>query len=254
MTTIPSTFVWFDYVGKEDKKAQAFYGELLGWSTKKVPVGGGNDYTMIQIGEHTIGGYMGLPPGAPPQAHWLAHLQVADCAAAAAKVKQLGGKVRMEPGKVGEFGTMAVVADPTDATFALWQPAKMPQSNGDYLGKPGTWCWNELVTQDPDKAVAFYRGLAGFEVAKEDMGNMGTYTMLKSGGTGRAGVMKHPMAGAPSAWVPYVAVESCDKTVEKAKQLGGNAINASTDVPGVGRIAVLADPNGAVFGILQPKR
>jgi uncharacterized protein len=254
MTTTPTaTFVWFDYIGKDEKKAQAFYGELLGWSTKKVPVGGGNDYTMIQVGDHTIGGYMGLPPGAPPQSRWLAHLQVSDCAAAAVKVKQLGGKVRMEPGKVGDFGTMAVVADPTDATFALWQPVKA-QGNGDYLGKLGTWCWNELVTQDPDKAVAFYKGLAGFEVAKEDMGAMGMYSMLKSGGTARAGVMKHPMANAPSAWVPYIAVEHCDQTVEKAKKLGGNVINPGTDVPDVGRIAVVADSNGAVFGLLQAKR
>src|SRR5438093_4160614 len=141
-----SKFVWFDYVGKDAQKAQAFYGELFNWKTQDVPNPAGGSYTMIVTGGEQIGGYMGQPPGAPAQAHWLAHLSVQDAAATIVKIKQHGGKVRKEPQKMGDMGTMAIVADPFDATFALWQPAK-PEAgggSGDFKGKVGTWCWNEL--------------------------------------------------------------------------------------------------------------
>ena len=131
--TIPTgKFVWFDYVSKDPAKAQGFFGELFNWKTREVPMPQGA-YTMIASGEKTIGGYMAPPEGAPAGSHWLPHLQVASAADTAVKITSLGGKIRMAPFKIGEFGTMAVVADKRDATFALWQPAKPEPSS-----KPAT--------------------------------------------------------------------------------------------------------------------
>jgi uncharacterized protein len=257
MTKIPTgRFVWFEYVGPEVKKAQAFYGEVFGWKSQDVPMPGmpsGGTYTMIVANGQTIGGYMGPPKGAPAHHHWLSSLQVEDVAATCAKIKAIGGKVRKDTTRMGDFGTMAVVAGPDDATFALWQPGK-PEGTGDYKDTEGSWCWNELATPEPEKAVSFYRAIGGFEEDKMPMGPAGTYHVLKSDGKRRAGVAKPMKPGIPSMWLPYVQVGSADQTTERAKRLGAKVYVDPTDIPDVGRFAIFADPNGAAIGVLQPKR
>jgi len=252
MAKIPTgRFVWFEYASKDAKKAQGFYGELFGWKTKEME-GGPAPYTMIAVGDQQIGGYWPEPPtGAPDHAHWISHLQVENCIESAAKVKSLGGSVKMEPMKVGDAGTFAVVADPTGAVFSLWQPEKH-EGNSDFKGKPGCWVWNELQTSDPDKAVKFYEALGGFKDEPMNMGEMGTYHVLNKDGAGRAGVMKSPMAEIPPNWLPYVQVEDADKTAERAKKLGANVVVPPTDIPEVGRFAVIVDNQGASIGILKP--
>lgn len=248
--TIPTgRFVWFDYVAKDITKAKGYFGELFNWKTQEVPAPGGS-YTMIAIGDQTIGGYMPTPKGAPEQAHWLTSLQVADANATAAQVKSLGGKVLKEPDKMGDFGTFAIVADPLGGVFALWQPVQA-QGSGDYKELTGAFCWNELYTQDVEASVAFYTKIAGFTEEKMQMPT-GTYHILNADGKGRAGVMK-PQQPMPQAWMPYVAVENCDQTVAKAKKLGSNIHVAGDDVPGVGRLAIFSDPQGGMLGILQPE-
>jgi predicted enzyme related to lactoylglutathione lyase len=246
-------FVWFEYVAKDQPRAQTFYNELFQWKTRDVPAPGlpGGKYTMIAAGDDTIGGYVPTPDGAPAQAHWLAHLQVADAQASAAKIKSLGGKVRKEPTKMGEMGTWAVVSDPFDGVFALWQPAKADGS-GDFKGKVNTWVWNELTTEQPDKSVAFYKAIGGFEEEKMDMGGAGAYYLLKTGGLGRAGVAKTMKPGIPQMWTPYVQVAKTDEAVERVKKLGGKILLGGQDIPDVGRIAIIADPLGAMLGLLQP--
>ena len=170
-TTPTGKFVWFDYVSKDEKKAQAFFGELFNWKPKVMPMGQGS-YTMIEVGSDTIGGYMHTPPGAPDHAHWLSYLGVADVKESAAKVKASGGTIGKEPYKVGEVGTMAVVFDPFHGVFALWQP-NQAQDSGDYKGTAGSFIWNELYTEDPDRSVAFYKAVGGFESETMTMGGGG---------------------------------------------------------------------------------
>lgn len=249
MTTIP-TFVWFDYVTPDASKAQGFFGELFHWKTQEVPVGDGATYTMITLGEQAIGGYTPTPAGAPPIGHWVSSLAVADVAATCEKIKALGGKIYKEPAKVGAFGIDAIVADSQGGVFAIWQPAT--PRDGDYKDASGAWCWNELASHDPVKAVAFYTQL-GFEEQKMDMGPMGTYHVLNSGGKPRAGVMKTPMPDAPQAWMPYVQVKNVDETVAKAQKLGAQIHMPPSDVATVGRLAIFTDPQGGWLGVLAPE-
>jgi uncharacterized protein len=241
-------FVWFEYVSKDVKKAQAFFGELFNWSTQDVPMPQGA-YTMIATSGDTIGGYLPTPEGAAPHAHWLTHLQVTDAKKSSEKIKSLGGKVLKDAMKVGDFGTMAVVADPHGGAFALWQPAKAepqpPKANGRF-------CWNELFSSDPAASVAFYSAIGGFSADTMEMGEMGTYHLLKSDSEPRAGIMKQMMAEQPHAWLPYVQVASADATSDKAKRLGGTVIVPPTDIPNVGRFSIVADTQGAPIGLLQP--
>jgi predicted enzyme related to lactoylglutathione lyase len=253
-TKIPTgRFVWFEYMSKDLKKAQGFFGELFNWTTQDVPMAQGS-YTMIAAGGTTIGGYLPHKQGAPEQSHWLSHLQVEDAHASAKAIVAAGGKVRAQPVKMGDFGTWAVVADPLDGTFALWQPGK-PEGTGDFKGQPNTFCWNELYTKDVDKTVAFYKTIGGFTENKMEMGpGQGTYHILESDGKGRAGIMKAPMPDVPQAWVPYVQVANTDQTHAKAEKLGAKTYVPPTDIPNVGRFAIFADPQGAVLGILQPPK
>lgn len=250
MTTPTGRFVWFDYVATDITKAQGFFGELFNWKTQNVPVPGGGTYTMIAVNDQTIGGYTTTPKGAPPDAHWLTSLQVRDANASAEQIKSLGGKVLKAPEKMGEFGSFAVVSDPLGGVFALWQPVKA-EGSGDYKGTANTWCWNELYTADVAKSVAFYSKIAGFTEEKMDMGKHGTYHVLNADGKGRAGVTTPPQP-MPQAWLPYVQVDNVDQTIAKAKKLGAAIHLEGQDVPGVGRIAIFSDPQGAMLGLLQP--
>jgi len=243
-------FVWFELVSKDPKKAQAFLGELFHWKTQDMPIPGGGSYTMITVDNKPIGGYMPTPQGAPPHAHWLSHLQVTDAKATADQIKSLGGKIRKDTTKMGDFGTMAIVADPFDATFALWQPGK-PEGTGDFLGVDNAWCWNELTTPEPDKSVEFYKKIGGFTEEKMDGGGM-TYHVLSFDGAPRAGITKTPMPGAPTAWTPYVAVANADQTTDRAKKLGATVHVGPIDIPNVGRFAVFTEANAGTLGILQP--
>lgn len=251
MVTIPTgRFVWFDYVSNEARKAQSFFGELFGWKTKEAPMPGGRSYTMIALGDATIGGYTEPPPA---NTHWLAYLQVSDARATAAAVTSLGGTVAKPPFAVGDFATMALVVDPLGAAFALWQPNQVRDS-GDYGDTDGAWIWTELYSEEPDRSVAFYEAIGGFETESMKMGGGGPgpdrYELLKSDGKTRAGIMKMP--GMPPQWMPYVKVASTDATVDKAKKLGADVKTVET-VAGVGRLAVFIDPLGAPLGILQPQ-
>jgi len=253
MTFPTGRFVWFEYVAKDVKKAQGFFGELFNWKTQAMPAPAspGGEYSMIAIDGQTIGGYMVTPEGAPPHAHWISHLQVESAQATAQKVKSLGGKIRKEPTKMGDFGTWAIVADPFDATFALWQPGK-PEAS-EYKGINGAFCWNELTVPDPAKASSFYQQIGGFTEDKKEMPGMdGAYYVLNSEGKPRAGIAKPMKPGVPSMWLPYVAVASADHTSEKAKKLGAQIHVPPTDIPTVGRFSIFADNQGAALGILQP--
>lgn len=246
-------FVWFEYVSKDVAKAQGFFGELFHWKSQVMAAPGtpGGGYTMIALNDQTIGGFVPTPQGAPPHGHWLAHLGVENAAATCEKIKKLGGKVRKDPVAMAGYGTWAVVADPTDATFVLWQPNKMEAT--EYKDMPGAFCWNELLTDNPDKAIAFYKEIAGYTV--KPMGSeMGDYNVLEADGKGRAGVMKKMMGDTPNMWLPYVQVTNVDHTADKAKKLGSTIVAGPQDIPGIGRFAVFIDPQGGALGLLQPHR
>ena len=117
---------------------------------------------------------------------------------------------------------------------------------------PNAFVHVELNTTDVDKAKAFYGKL--FEWTLEDVPIPGmSYTMIKVGkGTG-GGIMKHPMPGAPSAWLAYVEVDDIAASTEKARSLGANIIRDVTEVPGAGWLSILMDPTGAALGLWKPK-
>ena len=119
--------------------------------------------------------------------------------------------------------------------------------------RPGEFCWNELITSDPDAAKKFYGELFGWETTDMDMGEM-TYTMFRAPGApegpeGMAGgMMKSPMPEMPPFWLSYVVVTDVAATLEKAESLGATVVKGVTELP-MGTFAVYTDPQGATFAI-----
>jgi len=246
MSTLQGKFVWFELVTRDAKKAQAFYGEVLGWKVTAFPMGD-STYEMITAGEATIGGYATADKGTAP--HWTSYLSVKDIDAAIARVKAEGGKVLEAVKDVPTVGRMVKIADPTGATLNLYQTAQSDEPDAPW--KAGLFNWNELHTSDPARAVRFYKDALGYTSKDMDMGPAGTYHVLEQSGGMRAGVLK-AQGDAPTMWLPYVAVDDCDATSARAARLGGKVLSPPEDIPNIGRFAILADDAGAVFAVIRP--
>jgi uncharacterized protein len=122
---------------------------------------------------------------------------------------------------------------------------------------PGTFCWTDLTTTDQDAAKQFYGGLFGWEFEDNPVGEGVVYSMARLDGKDVGAISPQPQmlrdAGAPPTWNSYVSVESADATAEQAQASGGAVMSPPFDVMDVGRMAVLQDPQGAVFMAWQPR-
>ena len=225
MSTVASTvgkFVWHEQVSSDPKQAQDFYTQLFGWSTEAFKPGE-LDYTMISSGGQSHGGFSKAMEGAPPP-HWLSHVRVENL-----------------------DETIEIIADPQGAYVSAYEP----ESEGPVA--EGVFVWDELGTTDADDAQRFYSEVFGWTTS--DMGpDYGGYRIFNRGGdeNGIAGLMTVPDPAIPPHWQPYVAVDDPDATAAKAQKLGGATLMEPMDVPKVGRIGVLRDPQGATFGIIKP--
>ncbi|HVE69162.1 MAG TPA: VOC family protein [Solirubrobacteraceae bacterium] len=118
---------------------------------------------------------------------------------------------------------------------------------------PGAFSWVELSTTDAGAAKAFYTGLFGWEADDNPIPGGGVYTMLRVGGAAVAALYRQMQEGAPANWLSYVTVESADAAAARAKELGGTLVSEPFDVMDVGRMAVVQDPQGAVFAVWEPR-
>ena len=116
-----------------------------------------------------------------------------------------------------------------------------------------TFCWNELMTPDPEAAKRFYTQLLGWTSRESDIGEAGTYTIFAAGDKDVGGMMKTTKGEIPPHWLSYVAVEDVDAATKKAEQLGAKPCVPPTDIPNVGRFSVITDPTGATIGLYQSK-
>lgn len=247
------SFCWLELATTDQGAAKKFYSNLFGWSPADMTIGPGEVYTMFNIGDRGAGtaAYTlrkdqqahGVPP------HWGIYVAVENADSSAKRAAELGGKIIAPPFDVFDAGRMAVVQDPTGATFSLWQ-AK--QKANAVTAVDGTLCWADLNTSDPDKATKFYSSLFGWKFEKAEHDSSG-YLHIKNGEQfiGGAPPAQHRPPG-PSHWLPYIQVSDCDATAAKARQSGAKFHLEPMTMEGVGRFAIIADPQSAVFAIFQP--
>jgi uncharacterized protein len=249
MSQLHGKFVWFEHMSGDTVRARKFYDALFGWHTELTPMGGTEPYPLIMNGNQGIGGFRTAPPGAASL--WMSYLSVADVSASHAAALAAGAKSLMPPTDFPPVGRGATLADPTGAVFSIWTSAQDDRADAEKT-PIGDWHWNELMTPDEKKALAFYEGVFGYTHDSMDMGPQGTYYLLKKGEVMRGGLMRSPMPDTPPLWVPYVAVADCDATADKASSLGAQVIVPPTDIPNVGRFATLIDAQGACIAFMKP--
>ncbi len=250
MGSVSGQFVWFDLLTGRKEAAKAFYSEVIGWKTT---AWSGTEYTMWTVGEHSVGGIMEMPEGAPPS--WLGYAKVDDVDAACATARELGGHVHRDGTDIADVGRFAILADPQGVVFAVFTP----QDDTPVLGgaTAGAFSWAELNTTDYEGAWKFYSALFGWEhTADFEMGpDMGNYFMFthQGGGKKSMGGMSNAatMTKAPPHWLFYVTVDDIDAAVERVRGHGGKVLNGPMDIPGEvpSRIAQCVDPEGAGFAL-----
>ncbi len=252
-THAPGTFCWPELSTSDQASAEKFYTSLFGWTVSRTPMGPDSHYTIFQKGGVPVAAAATMMPevaaqGVPP--HWLSYVATENVDASVATAQKLGGTLVAGPFDVMEHGRMAVLTDTTGTPFAVWQAKQHPGVG--VLDEDHSLVWTELCTDDTTKAAAFYEGLFGWTTEKWPDSPM-DYTILKRGEAMAGGMMaKTPEMGpVPNHWMPYYGVADCDGTVKKAEGLGANVVVPPMDVPNVGRTAVLADPQGATFSIMQ---
>lgn len=252
------TFSWIELSTPDPAGAKNFYSGLFGWQLADSPIPGMDDvYTMARLGGSDVAGIMrqmddqraaGVPPA------WLSYITVDVADHAATRAAELGGSVVGEPFDVMDSGRMAVLADPTGATFAVWQPRT--HIGAGVVNVPGSLTWNDLATTDVPAAIQFYGGLFGWTVNEIDTGGGPRYWSIAhdAAAAGRNGGMRElapelTRAGMPSHWLPYLAVESVESTLARATELGGQPLAPVTVIPN-GAFSAFQDPQGAAIAIV----
>ena len=142
---------------------------------------------------------------------------------------------------------MAVIQDGENAVVSVWQPKG--SIGAERVNEHGALCWNELMSNDVEAAKAFYTSLFGWTT--EPFGE--NYTIVKVGDRGNGGIMPigPEMGPIPPHWAVYIGIDDVDAAVERVTAGGGNVFAPPFDLPEIGRMAVVADPQGAAFGMFQ---
>ena len=241
---------WVDVSAVDVEATGRFYAGLFGWTVEADMGPDGGGYRMLSKNGMHVGGLGPLmQEGAPPS--WTTYINVDDVDAAMAKIGPAGGTVvvpamdlPMESGRIG------MALDAAGGFFALFQ-AGANHFGAQVCNEVGALTWSELTTRDVERNLSFYSDVFGWDIETTDMGEMGLYHLLQVSGRSVAGCMTMDASwpdDLPTHWMTYFAVDDVDATSSRCTELGGAVPVSAFDTP-VGRMAVLNDPNGAVFSI-----
>jgi predicted enzyme related to lactoylglutathione lyase len=243
----PGTFSWTDLATTDQDGAKQFYGQLFGWSAVDYPVGEGVVYSMMQIGGKDVAAISpqqqaqrdaGVPPA------WNSYISVESADDTADRAQKLGGTMHAPPFDVMDVGRMAVIQDPQGAFFMPWEAKQ--HIGASLVNAPGALAWNELASPDPDASADFYRELFGWKIEPFEGMDMPYLGIQNADGHSNGGI-RPAQENEPTYWLVYFGAEDAAAGAAKATDLGGTEL-AQMDI-GVGKIAVLQDPQGAVFAL-----
>ena len=270
---------WVDTDQPDVEAAKEFYGALFEWEfDERTPDGTDERYFVAQIRGLDVAGVGTKMDGDTTPTVWNTYIAVDSADSTAAKVKEAGGTVLMDPFDVGDAGRMAVVADRSGAVFCVWEARETP--GAALVNEPNSWSFNELNTRDPEQARSFYGDVFGWEASKPEDGEEDGMVFWRRPGYGefldainpgtlaQAEEMGAP-EGFPDAvgwlmtitddrfppetpphWSTSFAIASADATAKRAAELGGTVLVEPMDAPWV-RFTVVRDPQGAIFTASQ---
>lgn len=258
--------IWLDLSTHDLDGAQRFYSELLGWSFQDGGEEFGHYHTITHEGR-AIGGAMSslMGPDGPTEepngpTTWTVYLRTSDIAATVSRAESAGAQVLFPPMDVSDLGSMTVLSDPAGAAVGLWQPGTFDGIQA--AAAPGLPCWFECMSTDYDASEAFYRDVLDWDIARmgedeaeqsEDAPSGVRYATHGAGEAAAAGLCEAASflpEGTPSFWRVYFGAEDVDDALLTATRLGGTVLDGPMDSP-FGRLATVADPQGASFQIIQ---
>ena len=250
-------WIWFELWSSDPDAAQAFYGDLLGWSA--ADSGSPDmDYRLLSTTNGEIAGLMSLPEEARADGPaWLGYVGVDNVDDSAKAIEDAGGAIHMPPTTLAGIGRMSMVADPQGITFYVMRGESAESSTAfrqcrqfadtQSLGH-AVWC--ELSSPDPDAAIDFYGRVFGWR--KEGgmpMGELGEYGFWQAGDVGFGAVMGLVAEGR-KGWLFYFHVADIDQAARKIRDAGGTILQEPMEVPGGAYSLAALDPQGAAFGLV----
>ncbi|MFI6013669.1 VOC family protein [Streptomyces sp. NPDC051243] len=245
----PGTPCWVSLMVHGLAATQEFYGALFGWEFQPGPQQLG-PYVRALLNGHEVAGIGQLPPDRHLPIAWTPYLASNDVDLTAESVRLCGGTVGVGPLDAGEAGRMAICSDPSGAVFGIWQTAA--HLGTAVTGVPGTPAWNELLTFESVNVAKFYESVFAYEeepVVSADL----DYVALHIDGRPVAGI--HGVGNALPRdrgphWMTYFEVADTDETVAEIVHLGGHVLRPAHD-SAHGRVATVADPEGARFSVIE---
>ncbi|MEU0049139.1 VOC family protein [Streptomyces sp. NPDC006184] len=245
----PGTPCWVSLMAHGLDATEGFYGELFGWEFLPGPQQLG-PYVRALLDGREVAGMGHLPPDQRLPVAWTPYFASDDVDRTADAVRLCGGTVAVGPLDAAEAGRMVIASDPSGAVFGIWQGSA--HLGTAITGVPGTPVWNELCTFETESVAKFYTSVFGYEeepVVSPDF----DYVTLRLGDRPVAGLhgVGHAMPRDRGPhWRTYFEVADVDETLRQVTALGGRILRAAHDGPH-GRVATVADPEGAEFSVVR---
>lgn len=245
----PGTPCWVSLMVHGVTTTQDFYGALFGWEFRPGFRQLG-PYVRALLDGREVAGIGQLPPDRHLPVAWTPYLASDDADGTAELVRHCGGTVGVGPLEAAGAGRLAIASDPSGAIFGVWEAAA--HRGAAVTGVPGAPAWHELLTRDTPGVAKFYRTVFGYEDDPADSTGPGRVTLRLKGRpvAGIRGVGSALPRDRGSHWLTSFEVTDTDKAVTRVSDLGGRLLEPARDTAH-GRVATVADPEGAVFSLVH---
>lgn len=241
---------WVDLATADAAGAKEFYGGLFGWEWEDVPgPDGGVMYSTSSLAGRLVAGISQITPemGDIPTV-WSTYFITDSADESHAAVLAAGGTEIMPPCDIMDTGRMAIAADDQGAPFGLWEP-RSHRGMGVVL-EPGAHSWTELIVPNLERAARFYGAVFGWGLEDAPYGDGPVYKLWMREGGMVAGLMQLPSPEVHNCWNIYFGTADAAGAAARTAELGGRVLRGPFPTPG-GDVAVLQDPQGGVFSVLQ---
>ncbi|WP_326686481.1 MULTISPECIES: VOC family protein [unclassified Streptomyces] len=244
----PGAPCWTNLHTPDPGTAERFYTAVFGWEYEHV--GPSSDrYTYATSRRHMVAGI--TPDTDADTASWILSFATDSADAVAGRVVRAGGEVREGPADVGVLGRSVSALDSCGAHVGFWQPRA--HMGAGLFNETSALCWAELAVHDTQVADAFYRAVLGLRAGRHAAAGEEHYAAfhLESGEAVAGRTLLPPdREGAEPFWMPYFGVHDAQDAVDTAVREKASVLHSGTNSAGQG-LAVLADPSGAVFAVLE---
>lgn len=242
---------WADLQTRDVAAAKTFYGQVFGWTFKDLPTPDGRSYAQAFVKDQLV---VVIAPQNPRQeaagthGQWNIYLSATDTDEIAEDAVHAGGKLQFGPEPVADTGVLAFIEPPGGGTTGIWQAGTHTGSH--LFNEPGALAWAELLTPEPQAAVAFFQQLFRHEVTEYPQDDGGSYSTLMVNGDEVAGVVPAD-EGDDAGWQIYFGVADLRAAAEAAVEAGGELLVEPEDKPETGSLATIRDPQGGVLSLIQ---